>query len=207
MISRECLVCGREIKCYKSTYDKKKYCSKECKEKITHIESKCIVCGENYLIAKSRHAGLHMLNKCCSGKCYKKYRHEENKKIKSKHTHSCSLCEKVFTSRRTCKTSLRFCSQKCSKKYMRGEKSPFYKGGTFLQSGYKVIKVDTTYKLEHRLIVEKFIGRKLKKNEIVHHVDGDKKNNSIENLQIMDKKEHDKLHFEERRTRKNGNTM
>ena len=34
-------------------------------------------------------------------------------------------------------------------------------------------------KLEHRLVVERFIGRELTKKERVHHLDEDKKNNKI----------------------------
>ena len=36
---------------------------------------------------------------------------------------------------------------------------------------------------EHRLKVEKLIGRKLGRFEFVHHVDEDKRNNEIENLE------------------------
>jgi len=35
---------------------------------------------------------------------------------------------------------------------------------------------------EHRLVVEKFIGRYLKKSEVIHHIDGNKKNNLPKNL-------------------------
>jgi hypothetical protein len=38
---------------------------------------------------------------------------------------------------------------------------------------------------EHRLKVEKLIGRKLGRFEFVHHVDEDKRNNEIENLEIV----------------------
>ena len=50
------------------------------------------------------------------------------------------------------------------------------------------------YVLEHRIIMEESIGRLLTKNEIVHHINGDSKDNRIENLEIMTLAEHTKYH-------------
>ena len=60
----------------------------------------------------------------------------------------------------------------------------------------------TTYKKflgrhEHRVEAEKKIGRNLKSGEIVHHIDGNKHNNSHDNLEILTQSEHLKLHFKE----------
>ncbi|MFA5422189.1 MAG: HNH endonuclease [Bacilli bacterium] len=38
------------------------------------------------------------------------------------------------------------------------------------------------YVPEHRLVVEKILGRYLKKNEVVHHIDKNKENNMPQNL-------------------------
>lgn len=43
--------------------------------------------------------------------------------------------------------------------------------------------------------MEEYLGRKLADNEIVHHINGNKKDNRIENLQVMDKLEHIKMHY------------
>ena len=49
--------------------------------------------------------------------------------------------------------------------------------------------------LEHRLVVEKKLGRYLKKEEVVHHIDFDKKNNNLNNLMLFkNNKEHIKFH-------------
>lgn len=50
------------------------------------------------------------------------------------------------------------------------------------------------YVLMHRVVMENFLGRLLEKNEVVHHLDGNKHNNSIENLQVMDSKDHNRMH-------------
>ena len=50
------------------------------------------------------------------------------------------------------------------------------------------------YVLEHRIVMENHLCRLLNSNEIVHHKDGNKKNNHISNLEIMTNSEHSKMH-------------
>lgn len=54
------------------------------------------------------------------------------------------------------------------------------------------------YVLHHRVVVENHIGRVLDKNEVVHHKDGNKKNNTVENLEILSASEHGFLHQKEK---------
>jgi len=46
----------------------------------------------------------------------------------------------------------------------------------------------------HREIIEKNLCRKLKSDEHVHHIDGNPKNNKIDNLIVVSKAEHTRLH-------------
>ena len=41
------------------------------------------------------------------------------------------------------------------------------------------------YVLLHRFVMEKFIGRYLEPEEVVHHIDGNKQNNNIKNLMLF----------------------
>jgi hypothetical protein len=77
-----------------------------------------------------------------------------------------------------------------------------YRSPAFDLEGYNAFKVkyeDGTEEtvLEHREVIEEKIGRELRENEVVHHVDGDKKNNNPENLTVMERSEHSAHHAEE----------
>ena len=47
----------------------------------------------------------------------------------------------------------------------------------------------------HRVVMEQILGRPLKENEIVHHIDGNKRNNEPSNLTVMTQLEHCRLQF------------
>lgn len=87
-----------------------------------------------------------------------------------------------------------------------GELSTRWRGGVIHRKGYVFIyKPDhpnacKQYISEHRLVVEGIIGRVLDKSEVVHHIDGDKKNNSPSNLMLFpNESEHQKHHWRIRR--------
>ena len=80
------------------------------------------------------------------------------------------------------------------------ENSPFFKNGRRIDSnGYVIVLVGPKkIEYEHRVIMENHINRKLEGNEIVHHKNGNRADNRIENLAIMGKRDHDRYHTIER---------
>jgi hypothetical protein len=62
---------------------------------------------------------------------------------------------------------------------------PNYAGKKYIQD---------LYVYEHRLIMERSIGRLLRGHEVVHHINRDKLDNKLENLRVMSQTEHNIEH-------------
>jgi hypothetical protein len=77
-----------------------------------------------------------------------------------------------------------------------GVESANWKGGRRISKhGYVMICIGGgAYRFEHCLVAERALGRSLRPDEVVHHIDGDKQNNAPSNLIIMSKAYHHWLH-------------
>lgn len=100
--------------------------------------------------------------------------------------------------------SVKYCSRKChglavlSNKEVQakikrrcGKDHPRWSPlGTITSHGYRLISIGGIRIYEHRHIMEKNLGRKLKKSEQIDHLNGNKLDNRIENLRVVGIKEH-----------------
>lgn len=73
------------------------------------------------------------------------------------------------------------------------------RGWSLKPNGYiEITTGENKGRLEHSVLMEAHIGRRLLPHECVHHIDGNRSNNKIENLQIMTRSEHARHHMKQR---------
>lgn len=99
---------------------------------------------------------------------------------------TCGYCGKGFRRYENNRDANKFCTQGCHWASMRRWRvgTDGYKRQTFLGRDVR----------QHRVIAESALGRPLKSNEIVHHINGDKSDNRNQNLLICERGYHRKLH-------------
>lgn len=173
----------------------------------------CENCGKQFEV--STHT--ERIRKTCSRECWKmllKRPRNGSREV------ACELCGKtfreydsnVFQKRKNGRIyNRRYCSRECRAKAFRGANNPMFVGQTKNRAGYIVIRgelVPEDYKpmirrgdavLEHRLVMAQHLGRCLTDSEIVHHLNGVKDDNRIENLELHSQLSHQAVTIAEHR--------
>lgn len=114
----------------------------------------------------------------------------ENRKLEDR---ICPECGKTF---RPLRSISKYCSRVCHWKNNGGRNK---KSEVWWENpkGYieGKIWVNDSFQIRvkrHRFVMEGYLGRPLEKWEDVHHIDGNKSNNAIENLELISHSEHSK---------------
>jgi len=109
----------------------------------------------------------------------------------------CLSCKRPFFVYPYRKDSAKFCSKPCGSVI---NKNRWAGGETINAHGYVLIRIDKKYVYKHRYVMENHLKRPLARKEIIHHIDGNKKNNEVENLKLLIKNNHDSIETTKRWT-------
>lgn len=121
--------------------------------------------------------------------CNTEFQRQRNGRPRNSNIHYCEKCESSpETVEKTRKT--------------RKDRASIRAGETRIGwNGYKeIFVVDDLYRKgngwrrEHIIVMENFLGKKIPKGMVVHHIDNDKTNNNLSNLILCTTKEHNRLH-------------
>lgn len=132
-------------------------------------------------------------------------------------TLNCEECGQPFEQRRATRQRhrARFCSRTCAGagkghaqlNPRRGPANNRYNGGLCFDRAKRrwvICCTDGTLMAFYRGVMEAELGRPLRSDEIVHHINGDSSDDRIENLMLVTRSEHMKMHHPEIMAARNG---
>ena len=204
-IAVTCIKCGTEVRRSPSVIAKNKggkfYCSLACAGRKsgrprTKPHRVCPQCSDEFYPTNSG-------SRFCSKKCYDAFQRRnriERTCAHCKRTFGVKLSEERKATGSSTGKGVRFCSKRCESlgKFKRGlDRWHNDKPLRVNRQGYVYAwqpdhpdAHSNGWILEHRLVAAQKLGRSLRADEQVHHVNGDKQDNRPENLSVLDPSAH-----------------
>lgn len=184
-VERICPTCGETYRRSPSMVGR--YCSRVCyeKTKTRRPAGSCEVCSGSLPVNRIRF---------CSWTCYRTG-------IRKGDLVPCEVCGKSMYVEPHLKGRRRFCSQACKHQADRidGPGCRCRRSDGYMQVYYPTHPDASAsgFILEHRLVMEQTIGRRLLRSEHVHHKNGVRDDNRIENLQLIEAGDHARVSVEQ----------
>lgn len=161
-LTKVCKACGKEFSGTPSLLKRREYCSNACHQSTrkTKEQRVCEKCGKEFTTQKGR------TGRYCSIECRLACPKDQ---IELK----CLTCGNPFEVSSFRAKIAKYCSPECSSHGKRNG-----------ENNYRVLRVKGRYIKEHRYVMEQFLGRELFRHENVHHKNGDRGDNRLENLEV-----------------------
>lgn len=185
LADHECVQCGKTFQAWPS--ERRRYCSHECAtaHKTFRKGEPCETCGKTVDPKKNQ-------TRFCSLACA----HEATRKGEFVVCAGCGV--QVY--RRPNELQNRqnvFCSRKCHNESMRlagpGAKFKMATGYVYVYFPSHPDCTKNGLVAEHRLVAEQELGRRLRRSEHVHHINGVKDDNRPKNLQVIEAGQHTRI--------------
>jgi hypothetical protein len=185
---KPCQACG---KIFQPEYNRVVYCSDLCRRG----EGTCVTCGKTFLIKKGA-SGKYCSRDCwydsaedrmapcpicqtpfkssaktCSAKCGREY-FRRNRPEQQRY---CAQCGTLLVGK---KKNTSYCSRSCFM-YARGGLDRDNLERRMTDHGYIDVRVNGHWVAEHRYLMEQLLGRPLHRLETVHHINGDRSDNTV----------------------------
>jgi len=184
--TKECQHCGESFEIQKSRDANRKYCSTKCAAQHRaigkSISKNCEYCEKEFTVHNSRSD-----KKFCSVPCAGKANSATSKVVLT-----CTGCGENFqrsVGKIVNNANGPYCSKSCfdSNRPKDPKHNRTEDGRLITPNGYVRICIEGKHVFEHRHVMEQHLGRKLATKESVHHINGVRHDNRIENLEHFEK--------------------
>jgi predicted nucleic acid-binding Zn ribbon protein len=203
LIDKECIVCGSAFQVPRCFGDQRT-CSKKCSGLLRRkklVVTQCRQCKKEIRTLPS------LVRPFCSRQCVRTfYSGPQHHAWVVDRTKQCAQCGETFEVDEGWKKSSKFCSAVCFKQYAKEHIVYGREVGTRMRrskkkrgayDGYVYIKVGRKqWRPEHRVLMEKKLGRPLTADEVVHHKNGNRADNRDENMIVVTRSQHMDIHRE-----------